>query len=299
MCLQHIYNTFFHFYERKDLSRWEHQPSSHPVIYGMYHIYCDTGWEKLVSLQMSHLKASGLFFRTKRFFVSCITVHPGDIEKLKMIIPDDRLQIISVSSDAHLYEYPALDYIKRKCDAGDCYFYYFHTKGISYHASRKSDYHFKKFKRNEEAWRNLMEYFLMDKWEVAVNVLNEGYDTYGSYRYPPQYPHQPGHFYMYAGNFWWVRSEYVRKLQVIRKDQRGDRFLAERWIYQQHPRDFSAFDTWALLYSTYLPSSVYRQSHSPLMDRCHFMISFNWQKFLRKVFGYQYGKHNNDKFQKV
>ena len=70
----------------------------------------------------------------------------------------------------------------------------------------------------------MMEYFIFTKWRVAFNVLQDGYDTYGCYRLPPY----PKPCYLYAGNFWWVRSDYVLRLPPFPKNKIAtNRFIAE------------------------------------------------------------------------
>ena len=71
----------------------------------------------------------------------------------------------------------------------------------------------------------MMEYFIFDRWNVAVNTLLNGYETYGSYLFPPFVNR------MYAGNFWWARSDYFATLDRLSDEtKRKNRFMAEEWL---------------------------------------------------------------------
>ena len=66
------YNTVARAVRRYDLAPWEHAPETGLPVYGVYHVFCDKGWRTLVADQIGHLKASGLYDATLRFYVSCI-----------------------------------------------------------------------------------------------------------------------------------------------------------------------------------------------------------------------------------
>ena len=290
-----IYNTLFCTMQRQDLSRWEHPVNTDMPIYGVYHVFCADGWQSLVKVQVEHLRSSGLLDATAKLYVSCVALHDGDVDILKQIVNSDKLEIISAVDNPRVFEYPALEFLREKAEKEDSLFYYFHTKGVSFFTDKRKDHCFAKFKRRVDAWRILMEYFLMDKWQAAANVLLDGYDTYGCYRYPPK----PAPYIMYAGNFWWATSKYIRSLPHL--DISGDitdRFLAERWLYKAHPHDFSAFDTIALLYRIYLPPVFYQTNSKPILPLLKFVFRYNVVKIRKNIFKYNYDNHLNRKYQK-
>lgn len=288
------YNTVFRAVQRYDLSEWDHRPDVVMPVYGVYHVFCDKGWRELVTDQISRLKKSGLYDVTARLYVSCIVTDAQDAEELRRMIGEDKVEMISVSADPARFEYPALEFMRDKSSGEDCLFYYFHTKGISYYGGGKSDKSFLSFRRNVDAWRRMMEYFLFNKWQVAVNALTGGYDTYGCYRLPPY----PKKYYMYAGNFWWVRSDYVRRLPAFpEKRISTDRFIAEEWLYKGAPEDFSAFDTLANLYYVYMDSRLYTSPRLPVVRWIRFVLRFNWVKLRKHLFGYDYKANGQDRYQ--
>ena len=279
------YNTVARAVERRDLTQWEHDPHMATPVYGVYHVFCDKGWRELVPDQIGRLKASGLWENTERFYVSCIVKDRGEADDLRRMIGEDKAERISVETDPMKYEYPALEFIRSKSREEDCLLYYFHTKGVSYYGGDRSDKNFRRLRRNIDAWRHMMEHFLFTKWRVAVNALQDGYDTYGCYRLPPY----PKPYYMYAGNFWWVRSDYVRRLPPFpEKRIATDRFIAEEWLYKAGPKDFSAFDSLADLYYVYMDESLYASPKLPVLKWLRFVWCFNWVKLRKHLFKYDY-----------
>ena len=292
---QTINTTLFHINRKKDLTPWDHPYSGDVPIFGVYHIFCAEGWEQLVPLQLKRLQESGLAEQTTTLFISCIYQHEDDLTKLRKMLTGFRYEIAASTTDAHQFEYPALDIVYQKAQA-DCFIYYFHTKGVSYHGPQQKDRHWLYFKKKVEAWLEAMEYFNIDKWRVAANVLNNGYDIYGCLRYPPR----PAVYTMFAGNFWWARADYIRKLQPVSSEERKDRMLAETWVFTGKHHDFSSFDTLAMLYRTYLSPAFYEDGlKATLKERLFFVLEFNYSKLRKKVFHYNFAKHNNAIYQKI
>lgn len=293
--LKSLYRTIFHTYECTDLTPWQHEPDCRLPIYGVYHVFCQGEWQRLVADQYAHLKRSGLLDATTRLQVSCIVFTDNDEQELRRIIDTDKLDIVSVQRNPRLFEYPALAQVKSLSDQEDCLIYYFHTKGISFYGGKPTDKHYRWFMHNVESWRKEMEFFLMDQWRVAVNTLSADFDMYGSYRWPPR----PAKHVMYSGNFWWTKASYVRQLADIHLEQMtDDRLFAELWLYQGEGRDFSAFDTDAILYRVNIPASIYDGSHPSLYTRLCFVAAHNWSKIKKKIFRQDFGKRYNDKYQR-
>ena len=168
------YNTVFRAVQRRDLTPWEHEPGMAMPVYGVYHVFCDKGWRELVADQIGRLKASGLWEQTARFYVSCIVKDRREADELRRMIGEDKAELVSVETDPMKFEYPALEFMHAKSRDEECLFYYFHTKGVSYYGGDRIDSNFRRLRRNIDAWRHMMEYFLFAKWRVAVNVLQGG-----------------------------------------------------------------------------------------------------------------------------
>lgn len=101
---------------------------------------------------------------------------------------------------------------------------YFHTKGVS------------KGTIIENAWRLMMEYFVIDKWKECVEMLNE-YDCVGSNLnsvgetlWTDGTTTKPVEgTYNFTGNFWWSNAKHIQTLdhKFLYSDYRIDR---ELWI---------------------------------------------------------------------
>jgi hypothetical protein len=101
---------------------------------------------------------------------------------------------------------------------------YLHTKGAS------------KGTLTVNAWRLMMEYYVIDKWKECVNGLNE-YDcmgtnlnTVGVTLWSNGSISKPAEgSYSYTGNFWWANAKHIQTLNddLLCSDYRIDR---ELWI---------------------------------------------------------------------
>ena len=288
-------NTLFNIFERKDNSKYDHKPDCQIPIYGMYHIFCTDGWNELVRLQIEHLKESRLLEHTTMLYISCITKNPEtDVKTITDICGTEKIKFVSISSDAQRYEFPALQFIKEKSAEENCLFYYFHTKGVSYHAKKNGDKEFTRYKRYMEAWREMMEYFIFDKWQVAVNALLDGYDAYGCFRMPPP----PQRFRMFAGNFWWARSGYIKQLPELNDPEKlKDRYYAEEWIYLKIQRPYSAFDTVVDPYYVEIPRCIYQDKKPTLWQIAVYWWKYSFYKFKKYVLKRDYTLYVQRKFQ--
>jgi hypothetical protein len=106
------------------------------------------------------------------------------------------VHFLNFNAQPEEFETPTLMHIKDVCDNTDEVFYalYMHQKGIR-HPDASSVH----------AWRRYMQYFNIEKWRDCVEKLDAGYDAVGvDWRNDPW-----KHF---SGNFWWARSDYIRKL---------------------------------------------------------------------------------------
>lgn len=90
---------------------------------------------------------------------------------------------------------------------------YLHSKGTDKNSSEIDD------------WRNLLNYFAIEKWKESVQLL-EDYDAVGC-----NYSEDTwlGHYPHFSGNFWWANAEYINRLdnKFLESESRWDR---EFWI---------------------------------------------------------------------
>jgi len=121
------------------------------------------------------------------------------------------------------YEFPVLEAAHDVCRAagGEGRRHavaYVHTKG-SWNAGAHRD-----------KWRHVMNHFVISRYRDCLHHLGCGYATCGALLY--------GEALMYAGNFWWARCDYLRRLRPPRPSEADlgsaapdkGRYLAELWV---------------------------------------------------------------------
>jgi hypothetical protein len=192
-------------------------------IYGFFHVACLGEWRSIVNEQLDRLDASGL---------AAATTHLQGF-----VLGDDwepRLEEAGTffsHPDLHIYEFPTLALLWEQARSGEAFYaYYLHTKG----ASRPGV-------QSVVDWRLQLEHFTIDRWQEAMQKLDEGYDCVGcdsgSFE---QWPQNPFH---YSGNFWWTTSSWVRQLPPIPDLNWQHPFEAEAWIgwHDPWPKAYTSF----------------------------------------------------------
>lgn len=120
------------------------------------------------------------------------------------------------------FEFPTLEKIENFCkDHLDVKVCYIHTKSVS------SEIGTVRRKRCED-WCRLMILFNIELAEKRIEDLDSGFDASGvNFRKTPS-PH-------FSGNFWWAKSDYIRKLPLINQVKNKvyanqKRHSAEFWV---------------------------------------------------------------------
>lgn len=121
---------------------------------------------------------------------------------------------------------------------------YFHSKGVTHN------------NRNFHNWRQTMEEFLINQWQIVVEKLDT-YDTVGCLQVDVEsdmYFDNSGNHWKdyplhYTGGYWWANSNYIgTKIDYklnIRNGGVEQRIGPESWICTGSPKEkhFSMFDT--------------------------------------------------------
>jgi len=161
---------------------------------------------------------------------------------ISLQIENTMVEVTQFSDDTSLYEVPTINKIKKfSQEHKNCEILYLHTKGTGH----------PKDSQNINDWIDMMLYFLLERWPVAVNALKDhdvagcNYHTYDSCRAPP-------HF---SGNFWWAKTGYLESLP----DCGRNKFDAEFWLLQNNPKLKCLHDTGGMNhYFNVYPSETYR-----------------------------------------
>lgn len=211
-------------------------------IYLFLHI-CTQGehWRTILESQMKSIVETGLYDKSHTIWYGCschmcvplLKDYFASYDKVK---PLPR----AMCADKPTYENATLNDMIRFCArlpyGANCL--YIHTKGTT----AKS--------QAQHAWREYMMYWLLDRHEVSIDLLNRGFDTVGTLyqKFPVEIY---GYSRLYSGNFFWVKSEYMRELPQV--TNMSNRFLAEQLIFKKYRRGKHACLSIKNYLSIYIP----------------------------------------------
>jgi hypothetical protein len=181
-----------------------------PVILGhYYHIYADGPWEPIVEEHWDKLRDSGLLFMIEFFRVGVVGSEENRA-RVRELLP--MLEIVAEASEG--WEQVTLEKLLEGAQTFDGAILYAHTKGA--------------WSTSELArqWRVSMTYDTVTRWRECVEALYT-VDTAGPYWLKSHEPEHKDHKHFFAGNFWWARTDYLRRLDPPKNEHR---FQAEGWV---------------------------------------------------------------------
>lgn len=208
--------------------------------------------------QVSKIIDSGLINAAEFYFVT--NYDQKNYDWLKEDLKEYKnINFLNLNARPDDWEMPTLEELKKHCDESDEDFYvlYIHHKGAHY--QDKSNFQF------VTEWRQLLEYFNIEKWRDCVAALDKT-ETAGINFTTQPWKH-------YSGNFWWARSSYIKKLPKIKRrsnpaDERSQfgnytkgwnyRWDAESWIGMADPSFTNFYNSEVDHYKHPYPSSLYR-----------------------------------------
>ena len=191
------------------------EKSSEIPIVGFLHICQKTHWEKSFDIIFNIVKSNGLYENSSVIY--CVIVNDyGEI------IDDDRFHQDKIklvyAGHSSIYERATMYFMRElseKCEPS--YYWYAHTKGISHYGSN--------IEENVIDWIVFMCYWNFKLWRKAINTL-ENVDVCGcNFLQHGTNPH-------FSGNFWWAKSDYVKKLPTIIDDSY---WAPEFWVFKANP----------------------------------------------------------------
>jgi len=248
-------------------------------IHTFSHNYLINDWYRILSNQLQKIKSSGLYHVAKKMHF-CAYGDDENWSKFESFLKafDKDKKFIIVRHTDNFFEYKTLQYLWDFINKYDkeCQILYFHLKGVWSRYNLQVD---KNGLRdlsiptiNPDAvkqWKNILEYFTIERWYNCVDILNNEYDTVGPlYNYNPDCP-------IYTGNFWWANSNHIKNLKRLDfiKDEEPHietlwvRIKCEKWVNSipnkfnnlYTPRDLN-------LYVTIINPSEYRDDINPLVS---------------------------------
>ena len=181
-------------------------------IYIFIHL-CNYGdnWKTIISSQISQILNSGLYDKCEHIFYGCSCDNCE--EELKLFLKNYKKISKLPPQPNYVHENMTvnclIEFSKQQED--NVYILYLHSKGVTGQSV------------HQNYWRDYMMNYSVNEWEICVNLLNNDYNTVGvNYRriFFKDIPH-------YSGNFWWGRSDYIKKLDYIDESKIRNRLMAE------------------------------------------------------------------------
>jgi hypothetical protein len=210
----------------------------------VYHAFLTGNWKNVIKQQIGRIVGSGLYSQVDLFFM---TVNKQDTpeEELTELLKDyDKIKF--EFSENNFAEYPGIKKVKEIADIYDTKILYLHTKGVSndwldFATRQRSD----EKTENINFWKEALEFFVIDKWKDCVSLLKE-YDNVGL----------SCNSGWYWGNFWWSKSEHIRKTSPVEIWGRWD---YEAWLNRgvSNPKNYEFYHLGFDPYITKLLPSFY------------------------------------------
>lgn len=196
-------------------------------IFGVYHIACMNDWKNIFLDQIELIFKNKVMEKIDTLFLTILINHEDDLEFIKDKIKNEKkIKIDYVSRNLKDYEFPALDLIKKLSLNEEFLLFYLHTKGVSINDKNMNFYHGSKnlehLKNCVNDWRKYMEYFIIENFNICIDEL-KNCDACGVNLVNSPYKH-------FSGNFWWSKSDYIKKLPEIKEIDKNHRWNAEFWI---------------------------------------------------------------------
>ena len=185
---------------------------------------------------------SGLYDATEKINVCLV----GD-ENILVKSTLDKVHYHFLSKNIQTFEFLTIQKLWLESFDSDCNFLYLNGRGVT----RKTS--------EVEAWTDYLLYFNVNKWKERVEDLKE-YDCSGTELLQAgaidnSYSDWSTH---YSGNFWWSKSEHIKKLQEPLKLNTSNRFLCERWIgSEKKSKYYNAWFSGVNLYDNIYDESFY------------------------------------------
>lgn len=204
----------------------------------VHHSFLVGDWKNIITKQLERLKISGLYDAADIIRFTTNVVDVDQENEFKFIIKDyDKIVVDFFYTND--FEYPGIKTVK---DLGDKYdnlkILYFHAKGVS---NTYSDINTKtpsvKKIENIKAWKECLEYFVIDNWRDCVRKLDY-HDNVGA----------SCNNGWYWGNFWWSQSKHIKTCSVVDKWNRWD---YEAWLNKDR-NDVKNFQYFNFTFNPYL-----------------------------------------------
>lgn len=158
--------------------------------YVYIHVCCINNWKEIFGKLISDIKESGLYDKVKA--IRCMILSQKEDLDNEHLTNDPKIEILGISSNLSLYESVTINRLYNDALSEDFNVLYLHTKGVRHNCKNPC----------VTDWVTYLSYFNIYKHDICLEMLKE-YDTVGVNLLEPLH---------YSGNFWWSKSEHIRKL---------------------------------------------------------------------------------------
>jgi hypothetical protein len=190
------------------------------MISVVYHCYLVGNWKEIVNEQLNRLKSSGLYDSADIIEVT-VNLDNTDKSEFENVVSNYTKLNVEYFTD-NTAEYPGIKKVRELALSNDTKIFYFHTKGVSNNYDNYNNKTISQEKiENIQQWKECLEYFLIDKWEESIELLNS-YDNVGV----------TCNGGWYWGNFWWSQSSHIKKTPEVGLWGRWD---YEAWLNRDTP----------------------------------------------------------------
>ena len=149
------------------------------------------------------IKNSGLYDNVLE--IRCCVLGNKSDDFNEIIRKDNKIKIIKEDSNLSLYESFTINQLIDDSKIEKSYILYLHTKGCTH--TKDSRYY-----KGVKSWVEYMSYFNITKWKTCNSYL-ENYDMIGV-----NLQDKEGEECHYAGNFWWINSEYSKYMNKCKQE---------------------------------------------------------------------------------
>lgn len=208
------------------------------MIIIVYHCFLINEWKNLIQEQLDRLILSGLYDKCDEIWNTVTLLDVTEDEYKEFVKKYTKLKFVfGVQNSA---EYLGIKKVK---EIGNLYddakILYFHTKGVSNTYDNVIDRNYCKQKvENIKAWRECLEYYLIDKWKESLDNLKNN-DCVGVTNVHG----------WYWGNFWWANSNYIKRCREVEHWGRWD---YEAWLNNYVEGEKKFFQWYNFQYNPYL-----------------------------------------------
>lgn len=204
-----------------------------------YHIVAQSSWEEITTNCINKMKASGLWAAADEIHMLCHYI-PTMFDAFRSQLTADNRIIWHLFTDSIRIRGESFSNARLKaiCDVDqeEWAVLRLHNKSSNYVNHPEQGIAYK--------WRDLIEYWSIERWELMYSKLDQGYDVAGNHWMLAPWPHC-------SGNVWWAKSSYIKQLPLLplptnatstSLDLKGwsPRHESEAWVGLCNPHAWSA-----------------------------------------------------------